>query len=251
MIEIQGTPPVIDENYPYLDKSLFFRLMSTLSYLAMWTAAFVACHVRFALRIEGRRLLRKHRKLFKNGAMTVSNHVLFWDFVCVCQAVRYHRLHFPAWPGNLGGPQRNLIRWTGGIPIPEGIHAFKYFLQAFDELHLRKKWFHSFPEGSWWNYHQPIRPFKKGTFNLACRYNIPVIPLAFSYRPARGLYKLFKGKYPLITLRIGDPILPDSSLSHYDAAEKLREAAHRKMCELAGITNNPYPCKETKMGNGM
>jgi 1-acyl-sn-glycerol-3-phosphate acyltransferase len=234
---------VLDENYPFLDKSFSFRLRSALLYLGIFTLVFLISPLRFGLRIEGRSILRKRRGLLKNGALSVSNHVLRWDFLMVLQALRFRRLWFPAWKQNLSGPDRNLIRLAGGIPAPDSVHAIKHFNLAFDELHARKKWFHVFPEGSNWHYFQPIRPFKKGMFSMAYKYNIPVIPLAFSYRESRGLYKILKKDYPLITLRIGEPILPDLSLPRREAVRLLRSQTHRSIVELAGIADNPYPCE--------
>jgi 1-acyl-sn-glycerol-3-phosphate acyltransferase len=234
---------VVDEHYPFIDKSLAFRLKSALLHLGIFTLVFCIAPIRFALRIEGRSILKKNRKLLRDGALTVSNHMLRWDFLMVLQAIRYRRSYFPAWQENLTGPDRNLIRLAGGIPVPKDIHTIKYFNQAFDELHERKKWFHVFPESSNWHYFQPIRPFKKGMFAMAYKYNLPVIPMAFSYRESKGLYRLLKKGYPLITLRIGEPILPDRSLSRKEAVTVLREQTHRKIVELAGITDNPYPCE--------
>jgi 1-acyl-sn-glycerol-3-phosphate acyltransferase len=231
----------LDERYPFLDTSWPFRFKSALLYLGIFTLVFFISPLRFGLRIEGRRLLKKHRSLFRNGAMTVSNHVLRWDLLIILQAIRYRRLYFPAWKENLTGPDRKLIRLVGGIPVPDKIHTLKYFNQAFEELHRRKKWLHVFPEGSNWHYYQPIRPFKKGMFTLAYQYNLPVIPLAFSYREPRGLYKLIKKNYPLITLRIGEPLLPDLSRPRREAVNLLRTQVHKKIVELAGITGNPFP----------
>jgi 1-acyl-sn-glycerol-3-phosphate acyltransferase len=233
---------VLDEHYPFLDKSIAFRIRSALLYLGIFALVFLVSPIRFGLRIEGREKLKKFRALFRRGALTVSNHVLRWDLLCVLQAVRFRRLYFPAWKENVSGPDRHLIRLAGGIPVPTEIHAIKYFNEAFDELHAKSQWFHVFPEGSNWPYYQPIRPFKKGMFTLAYKYALPVIPLAFSYRPARGLYRLFKKNYPLITLRVGDPILPDLSLPRKEAVNRLREACHRSIAALAGIRDNPWPC---------
>jgi 1-acyl-sn-glycerol-3-phosphate acyltransferase len=188
--------PVVDENYPFLDKSLGFRFWSALLYLGIFVLVFTLPPIRFGLRIEGRKILKKHRKLLRNGAMTVSNHTLRWDLLMVLQAVRFRRLYFPAWKENLADPDRDLIR-----------------------------------------------PFKKGMFTAAYNYRLPVIPLAFSYREPWGLYRLFKKGYPLITLRIGEPVLPDLSLSRREAVSLLRAQVHRRIVELAGLTTNPFPCE--------
>jgi 1-acyl-sn-glycerol-3-phosphate acyltransferase len=243
MLPLTGTPPVIDEHYPFLDKSFSARLWSATIYLGIFTLVFILNRLRFGLRIEGRSILKKNRALLKKGALTVSNHMLRWDFLMVLQAVRFRRLYFPAWKENLAGPDRDVIRGAGGIPVPDSIHVIRYFNQAFDELHARRKWFHVFPEGSNWPYFQPIRPFQKGMFSMAYKYNIPVIPMAFSYRPRSGLHKFFNKNYPLITLRIAEPILPDQSKPRREATALLREQTHRKIVELAGVIDNPYPCE--------
>lgn len=236
----------LSADYPFLDRSPQFRFWSGLIHLGIFILVFIINPLRFGLKIEGRNILKKHRRLLKNGALTVSNHVLRWDFLCILQAVRFRRLYYPAWKENLMGRDRNLIRWTGGIPVPEEIHLIRYFNQAFDRLHEEKKWFHVFPEASRWDYFQPIRPFKKGMFSLAYKYKIPVIPLAFSYRKPWGPYALLnklRGKnLPLITLRIGEPILPSPDMKRREAVEALRKACHAKIVELAGINHNPYPC---------
>jgi 1-acyl-sn-glycerol-3-phosphate acyltransferase len=132
---------------------------------------------------------------------------------------------------------------VGGVPVPTDIHTIKYFNAAFDELHARRKWFHVFPESSNWHYYQPIRPFKKGMFTMAYKYQLPVIPMAFSYREVTGLFRLFKKNYPFITLRIGEPIMPDNTLSRKEAVSQLRAECHRRIVELAGITDNIWPCE--------
>jgi 1-acyl-sn-glycerol-3-phosphate acyltransferase len=240
-----GKELVLDEHYPFLDRSFSFRFKSRLLYLGIFTLVFPLNIIRFALRIEGRRILGKNRKLLCRGALSVSNHVLRWDLLMVLQALRFRRLWFPAFKDNLTGPDREIIRLSGGIPVPDRIHVMKFFNQAFDELHGRKKWFHVFPEAANWHYYQPIRPFKKGMFTMAFNYKLPVIPMAFSWRPARGLYRVFNcitGKnYPLVTLRIGEPVLPDLSRPRREAVALLRREVHRRIVELAGIRDNPFP----------
>jgi 1-acyl-sn-glycerol-3-phosphate acyltransferase len=241
----------VDADYPYLDKSFRFRFMRGLMHLGIFTLVFALSPLRFGLKIEGRKILRKHRQLLRNGAMTVSNHIHRWDLLFVLQGIRYRTLHFPAWKENLGGKDEGLIRLAGGIPIPEEIHAIRCFNEAFDELHAKKKWIHVFPESAVWHYYQPIRPFKKGAFTMAYRYNLPLVPMAFSYRRPRfpftliNLLRKLGGKQPLppVTLRIGEPLLPDTSLSRKEAVVKLRKDCHQAIVDLAGIAHNVWPAE--------
>ena len=234
----------VDENYPYLDKSFNYLFMRYLMHLGIFVLVFPLIFFRFGLKIEGKSVLKKHRKLLKNGAMTVSNHVHRWDFLMVLQALRYRLMYFPAWKENLSGPDMDLIRLAGGIPVPEDIHSIKFFNQAFDEIVSKKIWIHVFPEGANWHYYQPIRPFKKGVFTMAYRYNLPLLPMAFCYDEPHfplTVTNLFrKRKLPAIILRIGEPLLPDTDLPRKEAVQKLRKECHEAMVSLAGISENPW-----------
>ena len=241
----------VDENYPFLDKSFKFRFMRAMMHLGIFTLVFPLHHLFYGLKIEGRKNLRIHKKLLENGAMTASNHVHRWDFLFVLEAVRYRMMYFPAWKENLNTPDEKFVRFAGGIPIPDSVHAMKRFNMAFDEIHVMKKWVHAFPEQSSFYYFQPIRPFKKGVFTLAHRYNIPVLPMAFSYRKPRFPFTLVNAlrvlvgnqKLPMITLRIGEPVLFDTSLGRKEAIAKMRKNCHAAVVRLAGIKNNPYPAE--------
>ena len=252
MVEVINLREItIDENYPFLDKSFKFRFMRFLVYLGIFALVFPISLIRYGIKIEGREILRKHRKLLKDGAMTVSNHVQRWDFLFIAQAIRYRTMYFPAWKEHLRGPDAALIRFAGGIPIPETISTIKCFNRAFDEIHDKKIWIHAYPESTRFDYFVPIRPFKKGVFTMAQRYNLPVIPLAISYRKSHfpftiiNFFRSLKGgqKLPLITVRIGEPILLDKTLDRKEAVQKLRKECHEAMIRLAGITNNPYPAE--------
>ena len=173
--------------------------------------------------------------------MTVSNHVYRWDFLACLQAIRFRRMWFPARAIQLSGSDAKLIKGAGGIPIPDSIAAMRGFNGAFDTLHDKKKWIHVFPEGFRWDFYQPIRPFLKGAFTMAVKYNLPVLPLALSYREPKGIYKLLKVKHPLITISVGTPIFPDENLSRKENVLKLREEAHRQIVKMAGIEQNMWP----------
>jgi len=241
----------VDENYPFLDKSLSFRFMRGLIYFLIFSIVRFLSLVRFGFKIEGRKNLRKYKKLFKNGAMTVSNHVHRWDFIFVQLAVRYRMMYVPVWKELLRGPDVGFIRYAGGIPVPEDIQTIKHFNKAFDEIHAKKKWFHVFPESSRFEYFQPIRPFKKGVFTMAYRYNMPVLPLAISWRKSHFPFTLVnrlraalgRMQHPLVTIRIGEPLLFDPNLSRKEAILKMRKECHEAVVRLAGISVNKYPAE--------
>ncbi len=232
---------VVDGTYPFLDKSLKSRLRHTAVYAGIFTLVFLLQHIRYGIRFVGKENLRRNKKLFKDGALTVCNHVYRWDFLAVVQAVR-KVLWFPARAENLGGSDEGLIRGAGGIPVTRDFAGNRKFYEAFDELHSKKQWIHVFPEGCRWQWYSPIRPFKRGAFEFAHRYNIPVIPTVITYRRPGPLRRLLGVKHPLITLHIGEPLLTDQNLSSKKDSVRLREICHRRMCEMAGIIRNKWPC---------
>jgi len=160
-------------------------------------------------------------------------------------------MYLPVWKDNLNGPDMGFIRYAGGVPVPEDIHSIKCFNQAFDELHARKKWIHAFPESAMFWFYYPIRPFKKGVFTMAYRYKLPILPLAFSYRKPHfpfTLVNLFRSllgyqKIPMVTVRIGEPLLFDETLSRKEAVQKMRKDCHDAIIRLAGVRDNPYPAE--------
>ena len=230
-----------DDTYPYLDKSLKFKIWHFIIYCVTWFLAFPLNRIRFGLKIEGREKIRQNRKLFTNGMMTVCNHVHRWDMICVLQAMRYRRAWIPMYAQAFNGKDGFLMKTIGGIAIPDNFSGLRKFDQALDELHAKKQWLHIFPESCSWYGYAPLRPFKIGAFNMACRYSLPLLPLMISFRPRTGWRKLFGKDTPLLTIRVGDPIVPDPSASRKEEAARMRDLAHKTMLDMAGVVSNPWP----------
>lgn len=230
-----------DETYPYLDKSLKFKIWHSLVYFALWIAAFPVNRIRYGLKIEGREKILQNRDLFANGMMTVCNHVHRWDMICVLQAMRYRKAWIPMYAQPFRGKDGFLMKAIGGIAIPEERSGLQEFDKALEELHAQKQWIHIFPESCSWKFYAPLRPFKIGTFNMAYRYALPVIPLMLSFRPRTGWRKLFCKDEPLLTIHVGDPIVPDLNAPRKEEVARMRDLAHQTMLDMAGIVSNPWP----------
>lgn len=224
-----------DENYQYLEKGFWHRFKRAILWIVLNPIVFTVCTIRYGLKIHGRKNFKKHKKEFKNGAITVANHVLMWDYICVLKAIRPHLQYHPGWKTNFEGPNGPLIRWVGGIPIPtDNMRAMAKFQQAIGDVLKNGHWLHFFPEGSMWFYYPDIRPLKKAVFKYAVRFNKPVIPLTFTFRPRKGIWKIFS-KNPFVDLHIGDPLYPDTTLSIPDAVDKLHAQTYHVMQVMCGI----------------
>lgn len=224
-----------DEHYKYLPTGFFHKIKRVLLWLCLNLLAFPVCTIKHGVKIYGRKKLKQNKKMLKDGAITIANHVLMWDYLCVLKAIRPHLQYHPGWKINFEGPNGPLIRFVGGIPIPTGnFRAMAKFASAIDTVLKNKKWLHFFPEGSMWFYYPDIRPLKPAVFRFAVKHNKPVIPITLSFRERKGVWKLL-GKKPLVNVNIGDPLLPDQSLSPKDAENKLHKEAYHVMQTMVGV----------------
>lgn len=230
-----------DGTYPYLDKSLKFKIGHFLVYLALWIVAFPVNRIRYGLEIVGREKIRRNRELFANGMMTVCNHVHRWDMICVLQAMRYREAWIPMYAQPFRGKDGFWMKTIGGIAIPEERSGLREFDKALEELHEKKQWIHIFPESCSWKFYAPLRPFKIGTFNMAYRYALPIVPLMITFRPRIGWRRLFCKGEPLLTIHVGDPIVPNLDAPRKEEAARMRDLAHKTMLDMAGIVSNPWP----------
>ncbi len=236
MIEVKHVRKVtLDENYPYLPQGALYKLLRGVYWLGLNLIVFPLMRLTHGLHIYGKKNLKKHKKALGNGAITVSNHVFYWDYLCVLKAVRPHLAYFPAWKDNLEGPCGRWIRLSGGIPVPTGnMHAMAQCDRAMRCVLESGKWLHFFPEGSMWLFYPDIRPLKKAVFHYAVQYDKPILPITMSFRPRKGLMKLL-GKKPLVDLHVGEPLFADKTLSPLQAQRELHRRAYHVMQVMNGI----------------
>jgi len=228
---------VYDENYPYIDKSFWFRFKQFWARVVIVLIVNPMTYIRLGLRIKGRKVLRKNRKLLKQGAVSVCNHVHMWDFLGIMMAT--HHIKWPnilAWEKNVSGENAGLVRMVGGIPIPaHDMRGFAKFARSTISHIQNGGWLHVAAEGSMWEYYAPIRPFKDGGAYFAYKADRPLIPMAFSYREVGWIRKHIFKQIAKFTLNIGEPLYADKSLPQDEAIKKLTIEAHEKVCELAGF----------------
>ena len=234
---------MFDETYPYLDRSLSYRLQrNVIGPPFLWIVIYTINRLKYGLKIEGRKNLRPWRKALKKGAVAVCNHVYQFDAVAVKMALTpWRHIWIPMYAKHFNGSQYWFVRYVGGIPVPETRGGMRKFDEAFDEYHRRGEDILVFPEEVRWDWYTPIRPFRKGAFTMAYKYGAPVVPMAITYRERKGLYRLFGPKeMPTMTIHVGTPIMPDTGKPRRDEVERMRQEAHDSMVALAGIKHNPW-----------
>lgn len=247
----------IDATYPYYDPSWRNKLRVAFGYAFVLRPLGWILRIRYGLRwrIEGETKWRRSscgvRRWLKQfdlsrGAITIANHCYRHD--CASVLTTFHasaRTRIPMFAPNFRTKDQFYLRIVGGIPIPAaeaGLSAMKAFNAAFDAYDKEGYWFHIFPEAKRWDWYKPLRPFQKGAFTMAYKYNKPIIPFAITYRERTGLWRLFGPKdEPLTQVVIGAPIYPDTTKPRAVETERLLKETHATICRLAGIEHNTWP----------
>ena len=235
---------IFDRNYPYIDRTNGFLFKQKLIRLLLRTIVFPLARIRLGLKIKGKKNLKKHAEELKNGVVSCSNHVHFWDYIAIMCALKPLKPYMLTWARNIRGESGTLIRLVGGIPIPEDDpHALYTMNAAVGTLLEDHGWLHVYSEGSMWEYYCPIRPFKDGAAYIACRSGKPILPMAFSYRKPGFIRRKIFRQTALFTLTIGEPLFEDESLSRDARKVDLTKRSHDAVCRLAGIDpeENIYP----------
>lgn len=224
----------LNGEYPFYNRSLWFRLWQNLMNFFFIVVCTPICSLRYGLVVQGKKYKRgAYKKLLKNGFITTCNHVFDWDYLCVRAAMTPKRGYVILWRNNHNSGLGKAMRLAGSIPIPPKYEGLKKFSSDLKDLMKDHRWLHIYPEASMWYYEEGLRPFKRGTFNIAYDTDVPVLPMMISYRPAKGIFKLWKRHgYPCITLNIGEPQLIDKSLPRAEAVEELNHRVHQAMERL-------------------
>ena len=235
MISVQKKySPVLDENYPYREKTFSWKFKNFWLNVLLNLAVIPVTNIRYAVRVEGRKNLRKYKNELKNGFVSVSNHIAEWDYLALLSAMYPRKAFFPIWSRNMETPMAPIFKTIGGIPVPLSARGAKKFIQAMDSVLEEKKWLHVYAEGSMWFFYPAVREFQNGAFFFAVRHDVPILPLAISYREPKGLYRLFK-KHPNFTVHIGEPLFADKSLPRKESERDLSNRARFSVMNLMGI----------------
>lgn len=235
---------VFDADYPYINRRFGFRFVSFWVRVLLYAVVVPVAAVRMGLKIEGKQNLNAHRALLKNGAVSCCNHVHMWDYIAIMGALFPIMPHILVWGDNVNGEYGKMMRHVGGIPIPEGSRrATMTYMRQVRDLLQRGGWLHLYPEGSMWEYYRPIRPFKSGAAYFACEQQKPLVPMAYTYRPANWLRRRVFGQLACFTLHIGEPLFADETLDRRERVNDLTKRGHEAVCRLAGIdpNENLYP----------
>lgn len=225
----------LNKDYPYYRNDFWYNFGRIFIEFVLIIVGVPYFFLRYGLKVNGkenRKLLKKTMK--KTGVITICNHIFDEDYPAIRVALAPKMGYISMWKNNHLRRLGYIIRFSGSIPVPTNdASATISMMRAVDKCLQDGKWLHIYPEASMFYFYQDIRPFVDGTFLFAARNKKPIFPMAYSYRPVKGLYKLWKKKgAPLINLNFGEPIYPNPNLSIKDSIKDLSDRCHSAMKKL-------------------
>ena len=219
----------IDENYEYVpsEDTLFSTCSDFIYYGIAYPILKILTKIVYDFKIEGQENIDN----LKDGAISISNHVLFLDCAMIGLAFKDKKIYYTTQEESFKIPfVRKLIKLLRAIPIPKSIENRKNFIKAINKLLKEKNIVHVYPEASLWPYCERIRNFKNGAFDMAVKNQVPIVPCVFTFREPTGMRKLFKKKKD-VTLKILKPIKPNNDKYIRQQVEELKEKVTLEMKE--------------------
>lgn len=239
----------LNKDYPYYGHTFWHKFVNVLIEIFFIVIAVPVMKIMYGYKIIGKKQLKKnHKDALKNGFITVCNHIFDADYVVIRCAMKPKMGHVLLWKNNHLRRMGVWIRASGSIPVPKNdLGATLSMMRGVDQALKDKHWVHIYPEASMFYWYQDIRPFTDGAAMFACRNNKPIIPMSFSYRPPRGLYKLWRRKgAPCVNISFGEPLYPNKDLPLKEAIVELNNRAHDAVKKLM-VDNTPdVPDEGTK-----
>ena len=146
----------IDENYEYVPKedSIFSICSDFIYYGIAYPILKIITKIIYDFKIEGQENIEN----LEDGAISVSNHVLFLDCAMIGLAYGTKKIYYTTQQESFKIPfVRKLIKLLRAVPIPKSIENKKHFLKAMDKLIKGKNIIHFYPEAALWPYCDRIR----------------------------------------------------------------------------------------------
>ncbi len=179
--------------------------------------------------IEG----EENLEVLKKGAVVTCNHFSAFDNYIVFHCIRKYLPHkylykviregnYTNFPGLYGF----LFRHCNTLPLSSNQRTMINFMKSVNTILKRGETVLIYPEQEmWWNYKKP-RPYKIGGFKIACRANVPVVPMFITMQDDEN--RVDGDGYPVQrhTLHVMKPIYPDPALKEKAAAEKMMQEAY-------------------------
>ncbi len=160
-----------------------------------------------------------------SAAVTLCNHVHTLDCIMMACALAQKQTLFLSLPSNLKKPVAGFfVRLLGGVAVPAGPSEYRLFYRRLAPEFAAGRFLQVYPEGWLVPGCRELREFHPGAFQIALRYDLPVIPCVLRrYRRKHGSDGL--------ELCILPPLSADPALGRREKAADLEKRARSAMEE--------------------
>lgn len=228
--EAKVTSKVIDKNYKYLHKNIFWKLSYFFWYRIVATPlGFIYLKTKFKHKIIGKEKLKK----CKSGYFLYGNHTQEIGDAFIPSLVTYPKRTFViVHPSNVSIPVLGRVTARmGALPLPDDIGATKNFIEAVETKIKEKRCITIYPEAHIWPYYTKIRPFVANSFRYPAKLKTPVFCFTNTYQ-TKG-----KSKKVRIVTYIDGPFYPDENLNFKEQEQKFRDEVYNAMVERSKNNN--------------
>ena len=218
-------PRIIDKNYKYEHKNIFWNLSTYLvQNMVSVPIKFIYAKIKFQIKYVGKEKLKPYKK---QGYFVYGNHTQdFADTFIITNTIFPKRNYIIVNPENVSMPVLgNFVQKFGAIPIPNDKSGMKNFLESIKSKIKKGYAITIFPEAHIWPYYTKIRPFKNVSFKYPIELNAPTFSVTNTYQK-RGKNKV------KITTYVDGPFYPDEVLTNIqEKKQNLRDKVYKAMCE--------------------
>lgn len=241
---VDAKPVKLKDNYNFFYRSKFKYFMSRFVMIFVGCLFYPFIWLFTGLRVKGR---KNYKLVKKKGCILISNHINPGDAFFTGWTLMGRRVYITSLQSNLGLPFGfgKLIRIMGAVPIPEEKKQIPRFRKQFLEELERKRKILVYPEAALIPFCDHIRPFKKGAFRLALVEDTPILPIVYTYRKPKGLYRLWRRK-PCLTLNFLEPYYPTTEGSHAEQIDRAMTYLHTKMSDFFNEKSTYFYHKKEK-----
>lgn len=227
------TPRVIDENYKYIHKNIFWNIQAfLLQNVLSVPLKYLYAKLKLKIKYVGK---EKYKPFKKQGYFIFGNHTqVFADTFITSNGNYPKRNYFIVNPENVSMKfLGNTVEMLGAIPIPSDLKAMKNFLETIKYRIKKGNSITIFPEAHIWPYYTKIRPFKAVSFKYPVQLNVPSFCVTNTYQS----YGKNNDKVRLVSY-IDGPFYPDKNCKTMkEKQQNLRDKIYNQMCKRAENSN--------------
>jgi len=226
---IEAKPVKLKKDYVFFIQNPLFKMVSFFVVLLMKVLLYFGYGKLFRhVKVHGKKNLKY---LKKDRFVLISNHMHVFDAVWIGTVIFPKKLYVTMLQSNLGLPLMGpILRVAGGIPIPETKDHMVRFLGELKTELSKKTPVLVMPEAAIKPYHAGIRKFLSGAFRFAIDTDSKILPIVYTYRKPRSIFK-FLFRKPWLDMHILEPVEPIIGETKQQSLTLTKDYVHKLMSE--------------------